>query len=178
MIRAFKPKPVEKEKIWRIIKNANRSPSAGHLEPQEFIIVTDLDVKQKLAEAALDQMFIAEAPVVIVVCADPRRNVWRYGERGRRFYCTIDGAFASMLILLTAVDEGLGAAFIGAFDDEEIAKVLNLPEEVRPIGVIPIGYSDEPPERFGRRPLNEKIHLNRWGNKASSVTELEEKMVK
>ena len=61
MIRTFKPKPVEKEKIWRIIENANRSPSAGHLEPQEFIVVTHPTVKRRLAEAALNQMFIAEA---------------------------------------------------------------------------------------------------------------------
>jgi len=178
MIRTFKPKPVEKEKIWRIIENANRSPSAGHLEPQEFIVVTHPTVKRRLAEAALNQMFIAEAPVVIVVCADPRRNVWRYRERGRIFYCTIDGAFASMLILLTAVDEGLGAAFIGAFDDKKVAEALDLPEEVRPIGIIPIGYSDEPPERLGRRPLKEKVHFNQWGNQASTITDLKEKLVK
>jgi nitroreductase len=176
MIRSFKPKPVEKEKIWRIIKKANRSPSAGHLEPQEFIIITDGEVKQRLGAAALNQMLIAEAPIVIVVGADSRRNVQRYGERGRRFYCTVDGAFASMLILLTAVDEEMGAVFIGAFDDEQVAKVLNLPGEVRPIGIIPIGYSDEPPEKVDRRPLEEKVHFNQWGNHSDTVKELREKM--
>lgn len=177
MVRAFKPKPIRGKALWKIIRNVHRAPSAGHLEPQELIIVRDPDVKKRLVEAALDQMFIAEAPVVIVICADPRRNMWRYGERGRNFYCTIDGAFASMLILLTAADEGLGTCFVGAFDDDEVAKVLNLPEEVRPIGVIPLGYPDEPSERIARRPLEEKVHFDRWGNRASTIAVLKEKLL-
>jgi len=174
MVRAFKPRPVEGEKLWSILRNAHRSPSAGHLEPQEFIVVKDLDVKRRLAHAALDQTFIAEAPVVIVVCADTRRNVWRYGERGRRFYCIIDGAFASMLILLTAVNEGLGACFVGAFHDEEVAKILSLPREVRPIDIIPIGYPDEEPERVARRPIEGRIHFDLWGNHTQTEAELKE----
>ena len=82
-----------------------------------------------------------------------------------------------MLILLTAVDEGLGAAFIGAFDDKKVTEALYLPEEVRPIGIIPIGYSDEPPERLSRRPLEEKVHFDQWGNRASTITDLKEKLV-
>lgn len=167
MVRAFQPSPLEAGKLLSLLQNAHRAPSAGHLEPQEFVLVKDTPTKRRLAQAALGQEFIAQAPLVLVVCADARRNVWRYGQRGRDFYCVIDGAFASLLILLAAVDEGLGACFVGAFDDRQVARVLGLPPEVRPIGIIPVGYPAEAPERLGRRPLQEKVHLERWDNRLS-----------
>ncbi|MCS7207690.1 MAG: nitroreductase family protein [Dehalococcoidia bacterium] len=164
MVRAFQNRPVEAEKLARLLEYAQRAPSAGHLEPQEFILVQDATRKRQLAEAALGQEFIVQAPVVIVVCADARRTTWRYGQRGWERYCITDGAFASLLILLTAVDEGLGACFVGAFRDAEVARVLGLPPQVRPIGIIPIGYPGEGPVRVGRRPLAERVHLEGWGN--------------
>jgi nitroreductase len=119
-------------------------------------------VKQALARAALNQTFIAEAPVVIVVCADTARSASRYGERGVHFYSLIDGAFAAMLILLGVVDDGLGCCFVGAFYDDEVARVLGLPERVRPIGIIPIGYPAEGPAKYPRIPLERIVHQNRW----------------
>jgi nitroreductase len=163
MVRAFQEREVEEEKLRVILENAHRAPSAGHLQPQEFIVVRSREVKERLAEAALGQRFIAQAQVVIVVCSDMRRIVWRYGERGRHFYSIIDGAFASMIILLTAVNLGLGACFVGAFRDEDVSAILGLPREVRPIGIIGIGYPAEPPERFRWRPLAERVHYERWG---------------
>ncbi|MDJ0269606.1 MAG: nitroreductase family protein [Aigarchaeota archaeon] len=162
MVREFTDEPIPNDVVMQILEVAHRSPSAGHLQPQEFIIVRNAEQKRKLARAALSQMFIAQAPVVIVVCSDTRRNVWRYGKRGRDFYSIIDGAFASMLILLACTNLGLGACFVGAFDDEEVSRVLNLPCEVRPIGIIPIGKSAKKPEKLGRRPLKEIIHYEQW----------------
>ncbi len=162
MVRKFKSKPVDDSLIDKLLRKAWTAPSAGHLQPQEFIIVKDQEVKQRLADAALRQQFVADAPVVIVVCADTRRNAWRYEDRGRNFYSITDGAFASLLILLTAVNEALGACFVGAFDDLKVSKVLGLPEEVRPIGIIPIGHPDERPEAFTRRPLENRVHKEKW----------------
>lgn len=169
MVRAYRSGPVDVEKLARILRNAHRAPSAGHLEPQEFILVREEAVKRQLAQAALEQEFIAQAPVVIVVCADTRRLTRRYGQRGWDFYSIIDGAFASLLILLTAVDEGLGACFVGAFWDTEVGRILGLPPEVRPIGIIPIGYSADSPRHLQRRPLREKMHLEKWGNPLPSA---------
>ncbi|MFQ5855291.1 MAG: nitroreductase family protein [Anaerolineae bacterium] len=163
MVRAYQTRPVEEEKIQKILRNAHQAPSAGFKQPQEFIVVRDLAVKEALARAALNQMFIAEAPVVIVVCADTRRPATRYGERGVHFYSIIDGAFAAMLILLTVVDEGLGCCFVGAFHDEQVSRVLGLPEAVRPIGIISIGYPAEPPQKHRRLPLESLVHQDRWG---------------
>jgi len=163
MVRAFRQEPVDDETVSRILRNAWRAPSAGHLEPQDFIVVRDSRVKHRLAEAALQQYFIEEAPVVIVVCADTRRNIGRYGERGKSFYSIIDASFASFIILLSVVDLGLGACFVGAFEDDKVANVLGLPKEVRPVGIIPIGRPAEKPRRLSRLPLERRVHLNKYG---------------
>lgn len=162
MVRTYKSKPVEPEKLETLVRNAWKAPSAGFMQPCEFIIVTDPAVKSKLSEAALDQDFIIQAPIVIVVCSDTRRSASRYGPRGVNFYSIIDGAFASLNILLTAVDEGLGCCFVGAFHDEEVSRVLELPKGVRPIGIIPIGYPDEAPAKLTRIPLKRIVHHEKW----------------
>ena len=165
MCREFLDRDVPQEKIDRILNLASRYPSAGHTEPQEFIVVRDQRVKHDLARAALDQMFVAQAPLVIVVVSDVRRSSRRYGERGVHFFSIIDGAFVAMLILLAVVDEGLGACFVGSFYDQEVQDVLGLPQDVRPIGIIPIGYCAEEPRRFPRRSRAQIVHLDRYGNR-------------
>src|SRR3712207_8046642 len=107
MCRECLDRDVPPEKVDRILDLASRYPSAGHTEPQEFIVVRDRRVKGDLARAALDQMFVAQAPLVIVVVSDVRRSARRYGERGVHFFSVIDGAFVAMLLLLAVVDEGL-----------------------------------------------------------------------
>jgi nitroreductase len=165
MCREFLDRDVPQEKIDRILDIASRYPSAGHTEPQEFIVVHNQRMKEDLAHAALDQMFVAQAPLVIVVVSDVRRSARRYGERGVRFFSIIDGAFVAMLILLAVVEEGLGACFVGSFYDEEVQEVLSLPREVRPIGIIPVGYCAEGPRKFRRRSREQIVHRDRYGRR-------------
>ena len=162
MCREFLEREVPQQKIDRILDLASRYPSAGHTEPQEFIVVHNRRMKEDLAHAALDQMFVAQAPLVIVVVSDVRRSARRYGERGVRFFSIIDGAFVAMLILLAVVEEGLGACFVGSFYDEQVQEVLSLPQEVRPIGIIPIGYCAEGPRKFQRRSREQIVHRDRY----------------
>src|SRR5215204_2720618 len=164
MCREYLGSDVPQEKLDRILDMASRYPSAGHTEPQEFVVVRDQRVKEDLARAALDQRFVAQAPLVIVVVSDIRRSATRYGERGVHFFSIIDGAFVAMLVLLAVVDEGLGACFVGSFYDQEVQDVLGLPQDVRPIGIIPIGYCAEEPGRFPRRPRAHIVHRDRYGN--------------
>ena len=165
MCREFSDREVPQEVIERILELASRYPSAGHTEPQEFIVVHNRRMKEDLAHAALDQMFVAQAPLVIVVVSDVRRSARRYGERGVRLFSIIDGAFVAMLILLAVVEEGLGACFVGSFYDEEVQEVLSLPQEVRPIGIIPIGYCAEVPRKFRRRSREQIVHRDRYGRR-------------
>jgi nitroreductase len=164
MCRAYSDRDVPQEKVDRILDLACRYPSAGHTEPQEFIVVRDQEVKEALARAALGQMFVAQAPLVVVVVSDTRRSAQRYGARGVRFYSIIDGAFVAMIILLAAVDEGLGACFVAAFHDREVQQVLGLPPDVCPIGIIPVGYCSEGPRKFARRSKARIVHHNLYGS--------------
>lgn len=162
MIRVYKQKPVPDSLIMKILRNAQRAPSAGFTQVQEFIIVKSERVKEKLFHAALEQEQVKEAPVVIIVCSNTARSTPRYGKRGYDFYAVTDGAFASMLILLSCVNYGLSACFVGAFNDEAVSEILKLPKYVRPIGIITIGYPAEKPEKLERFPLKNLIHREEW----------------
>jgi nitroreductase len=110
MCRSFENRDVSEQKVNGVLDAARRFPSAGHTQPQEFIVVRDDGVKDALGRAALDQMFLAEAPVVVAVVADTGRSAARYGKRGAEFYSVLDSGFASMLVLLAAVDEASAPA--------------------------------------------------------------------
>ena len=151
--------------ITKLIKNAHKAPSAGHTQVQEFIMVKDASTKKKLRKAAVNQEYVENAPLLIVVCSNTSRSVSRYGSRGREFYSIIDGAFASMLILLSAVNEGIGACFVGAFEDSKVSEILELPKDVRPIGIICIGYPAEEPEKLERIDVKALVHYEKYGRK-------------
>src|ERR687887_2249356 len=149
--------------VTKLIRDAHRAPSAGHTQVQEYIIVKDASTKKKLRKAAVNQEYVEKAPVLIVVCSNISRSVGRYGSRGTEFYSIIDGAFASMLILLTAVNEKIGACFVGAFDDNKVSEILGLPKNVKPIGIICIGYPDEKPEKLERIDIDALVHYEKYG---------------
>jgi nitroreductase len=163
MIREYQQdRQIPIEVINKLLKNAHSSPSAGHTQVQEYIVVIDPITKRKLCEASLGQSQVENASVLIVVCSNTTRSVNRYGKRGTEFYSVIDGAFASMMILLSAVNEGIGASFVGAFEDNRVMKILGLPVHVKPIGIIALGYPAEKPERFERKELNNLVHYERY----------------
>ncbi|HKA52799.1 MAG TPA: nitroreductase family protein [Candidatus Binatia bacterium] len=163
MVRAYKNDPVPEEKIQRLLAYAVRAPSAGNLQPWEFIVVKDLETRAKLAKAAFDQTSVASAPLIIATCADVQRAGSKYGARGS-FYSLVDTAFASLLILLGAVEQGLGACFVGSYNPDEVAKLFALPDHVRPVGLITIGYPAESPRKPGtpKLPLSKLVHAEKW----------------
>jgi len=157
-IRAFTRQDVSKEAVTKLLDAARRAPSAGNIQPWEFIVVRDPEIKKQLSIAASDQTFIEEAPVVIVVCANLILSARGYGVRGSRLYCLQDTAAAIQNMLLAACALGLAACWVGAFHEEEARKVLNIPSGVRPIAIIPVGYPAETPEARWKRPLSEVVH--------------------
>jgi len=165
MVRAFRPGPVPEELVQKLLADAVRAPSAGNLQAWEFVVVQESETKRRLAEAALGQTFVAEAPVVIVTCRNLERNAGRYGDRGRHFYNLIDASFASLMILLAAHNEGLGACFVGAYRDEDVSRILGLPQHVRPVGIVPIGWPAEAVTVTERMPLAEVVHYERFGQR-------------
>lgn len=163
MIREYDlARQISDEMVSRLIKNAHTAPSAGHTQVQEFIIVRDIQTKKKLRKAAVNQEYVEKAPVLIVVCSNVSRSVGRYGDRGKEFYSITDGAFASMLILLAVVNEGIGACFVGAFEDNKVSEILELPKDVKPIGIICIGYPAENPGKFERINIDALVHYEKY----------------
>jgi nitroreductase len=157
-IRAFKNEDVSKEIIDKLIEAAIWAPSAGNIQPWEFIIVRKPEIKRRLAEAALGQHFIEEAPVVIVVCANEKRSSEGYGARGKTLYCIQDTAAAIQNIHLAAYSFGLGTCWIGAFKEEEARKILKVPNGIRPVAMIPVGHPAEAPSPRSRRPVSQIVH--------------------
>jgi nitroreductase len=163
VLRKHLDKPFPNYIITKLIENA-RSPSAGHTQVQEFIIEKDPSIKSKLGKTDLGQSQIYDADVLIVVCFSISRSVGRYGDRGKDFYSIIVGGFASMLVLLTSIKEGIGASFVGAFEDQKVSKILNLPEYVKVIGIVTLGYPAERPEMFERIDISKLGYYSKYGN--------------
>lgn len=157
-VRSFLDKEVEQEKVEKILNAAINAPSAGNIQPWEFVIVKEKETKEKISEAALGQSFVAEAPVVVVVCADTEKSASRYGERGRDLYCIQDCATATQNLMLAAHALDLGTVWVGAFDENSLKKILNLPENIRPLAIIPVGYPAEKPSGPERTKLEEVVH--------------------
>jgi len=161
-IRAYTRKEVPEEDVEKLIDAARWAPSAGNIQPWEFIVVRDTAIKRRLSTAALDQTFIEEAPVVIVVCANEMQSGWGYGSRGVNLYCLQDTAAAIQNILLAACALGLGTCWVGAFQEEEARAALKVPRGVRPIAIIPVGHPAERPEPRFRRSIKEIIHYETY----------------
>jgi len=157
-IRAFTRRDVSKDDVRKLLDAASWAPSAGNIQPWEFIVVRDPEIKKGLSIAALDQTFIEEAPVVIVVCANLTLSANGYGVRGVSLYCLQDTAAAIQNMLLTACALGLATCWVGAFHEEEARRVLNIPDGVRPVAIIPVGYAAETPRARWKRPVREIVH--------------------
>lgn len=163
MIRAYRSDPVPDEIIQQLLKYAVRAPSGGHLQPWEFIVVKNPEVRAQLANAAMGHTAVTTAPVIIATCADIQRAGSEHGARGS-FVSLIDTAFASLLILLGAVEQGVGACFVASYNPEEVAKLFALPPNVRPVGLITIGYPAEAPRKPPTKkiPLKKLVHVDKW----------------
>jgi nitroreductase len=164
-VRAFTKQEVTTEEVEKLIQGARWAPSAGNIQPWEFILVRDGGIKHNLSDAAGNQAFIEEASVVIVVCANTLRSGQGYGSRGINLYCLQDTAAATQNIMLTAHALRLATCWVGAFDEEEARKVLKVPAGIRPAAMIPVGHPAEEPRTRSRRPLNEIIHHDTFGSR-------------
>ncbi|MCX8109221.1 MAG: nitroreductase family protein [Verrucomicrobiae bacterium] len=153
-VRAYIAREIEPEKLQKIFDSINQAPSAGNLQAYRVWIVRDNATKKKLAAAALGQDFMAQAPVVLVFCAEPGRSR-RYGARGAELYCIQDATIAAAYAQLAAAALGLATCWIGAFDEKQVSFVLGLPAGSKPITMLTVGYPAETPPRTGRRPLSE-----------------------
>jgi len=161
-IRAFSKEDVTQTQLTKILDAGRQAPSAGNLQPWELVVVRDSKRKMALARAAFGQYFIAEAPIVVVVCVHPARSAWRYGDRGTDLYCLQDTAAFIQNILLASYAIGLGSCWVGAFDEARAAEAIEAPDTIRPVAIIPLGFPAESPLAPPKRSLEDIVHEERF----------------
>ncbi len=158
-VRRYKDQPVEAEKLERVLEAARLAPSASNRQEWRFVVVTDAEVRQKLMAAAGGQGFVGQAPVVIAACAQTDEHVMPCG-----LMCyPIDVAIALEHIALQAVEEGLGTCWVGAFDAKAVKEILGIPEEIRVVQLMPLGYPDDQPGAKHRLALEQIVSYEKWG---------------
>ncbi|MEO0092255.1 MAG: nitroreductase family protein [candidate division WOR-3 bacterium] len=157
-IRAYKPDPIPDEVLNRILEAGRLAPSAKNIQPWKFIVIKDQQIKKDLVSACRNQEFIGQAPVVICAVALEKIAWGRMGGYWSSY--PVDVAIALEHIILAAANEGLGTCWIGAYDENEVKKILRIPEDVKIIALTPIGYPAQDPSPKPRKPLSEIISFD------------------
>ena len=157
-IRRYKDKPVEEEKLNRVLEAARLSPSAKNMQEWKFIVVKDYDTRKKLVKACKNQHFVAQAPVVIVACGMNTDYVMTCGQPAY----TVDVSIAFSYLILEAYNQGLGTCWLGAFYEDEVKKILNIPDNVRVVAITPIGYPEYEPQPTSRKSLKEIVCYEKY----------------
>lgn len=156
-VRSYLDRNLDESTVTRLLEAVNAAPSAGDLQGYEVVLVRDPSTKDALAQASYGQKFLAEAPIVLVFCADHLLSASKYGKRGAELYSVQDATIAAAYCQLAATALGLASVWVGAFDTPQVAAAVKTPEQVTPVAIIPIGYPAEEPSPTPRRDLNELV---------------------
>lgn len=166
-VRKYLTTDINDYQLYYILECGHSAPTAGNIQPWEFIIVKDHDQKDRIVKTTYvgnqrnsltHQDWLLEAPVFIVVSADKERVAARYGEENMKKIIYLDCSACIENMLLAAVDLNLGSCYISGFREEELSEVLKLPSHLEPIGFLPIGYIDGKTNKRPKRSLKETIH--------------------
>jgi len=172
-IRRFLDRPVEEEKLNTILESIRMAPSWANFQCWRFIVVREKVLREKLSELTYVESFfsplgykanpakkgIAEAPVVVVACADPSKSgvIW-----DQHYYMT-DIGIAAQTLMLSARGLGLGTVFVGVFDEQKLKSLLSIPSAIRVVGLFPLGYpTEEKKDGPPRKPLEEIVSYDKW----------------
>ena len=159
-VRSYQGRPVEKEKIDKVLEAARLAPSASNRQEWRFIVVQDRDTRQRLMKAAKNQAFVGEAPVVIACCAKSDEHIMTCGQ----MCYPIDVAIAIEHMALEATEEGLGTCWVGAFYEDQVKEALGIPQDIRVVELLALGYSAKPsPIHKDRLSIEEIVMHERWG---------------
>lgn len=159
-VRHYKPHPIPEEILKKVLEAARLAPSFRNAQKRKFVIVKDPETRKQLAEAANNQDFIREAPVVIVAVAlDPEHimasEIPSYA---------VDLAIAIDHITLQATEEGLGTCWIGAFSQEKVKEILKIPPFYKVVTVMPLGWPADEPKPKTRKSLGQIVYYDNFEN--------------
>jgi nitroreductase len=158
-VRDFTDREVPEAVIQRLIEAARIAPSASNRQEWRFVTVRKPGTRKAISEAAFGQSHVAQAPVVLVCCAETDLHVMACGQQCYPMNVSI----AMTHIILCAAAEGLGTCWIGAFNENQVKKILGIPEAIRVVALLPLGYPIDPaPEEKNRLPLEHILKYERW----------------
>lgn len=160
-VREYESEPVPEADIEYLLNCARTAPSGGNLEAWDVVVVTDEETRAALAEAAFDQAHIEQAPLILVVCSNYVRSMSRYGERGI-LYALEDATIACTYLMLAAHARNLQSCWTGAFDDDAVREILDLPQHARPVALLAVGKGHPAGQAAGRRDIGEHVHKETW----------------
>jgi len=159
-IRKYRPDAIPEDVFGRVMEAARLAPSGKNLQPWKFIIVTDPDLKNQLAEASRRQLFIAQAPKILVACGYPEQSYQYQGNYMQSW--SIDVTCALDHLMLQAQEEGLGTCWIGAFEETEVKQILDIPENVKVLALTPLGFPAQSSRDRGRKSMEEITSYNKY----------------
>jgi len=157
-VRAYKPDPVEEEKLQQVLEAVRLAPTAANLQPFQFIVIHTAGREQELRRIYRPDWFV-KAPLILCACALPAEGWSRVDGKP---YADVDVAIAMDHLILAATELGLGTCWIAAFDPAIAREVLGLPGGVEPIAFTPLGYPADRPGRKRRKELAELVRYERW----------------
>lgn len=190
MVRNYAGDPVDGDVLDRILDRALRTPSAGFSQGVSFVVVTDVDRRREIARFANEEEYVADgfdpwisrAPVHVVVCVSKAAYLERYREPDKGGpdgaagteegwpvpYWWVDAGASMMMLLLAVVDEKLAAGFLGSHNLGDLSALLDIPDDVAPIGIVTIGHpaSDRRSGSLARGRRVDAIHRERWNSPA------------
>lgn len=164
-IRSYNGKAVEFEKVTKIIEAGMYAPSSGELKDTVYIMLTDQHKISKLSERCKQQYWMAQAPVIILVCANEEKCEELYGLRGKRLYSIQNSAAAIQNMMLRATSLKLSTCWVGNFDENYVKDEFDIPDTHRPQGILTIGYSDEKQEEQKNFKMEGRVFFETFGNK-------------
>lgn len=157
-VRAYKPTPVEDDKLQKVLNAARLAPTAANRQPFQFIVIHTAGREEELKRIYKSDWF-SKAPLVICACAVPGQAWTRMDNKN---YGEVDVTIAMDHLILAATDLGLGTCWIAAFDPNAAREVLRLPEDVEPVAFTPLGYPADRPGAKKRKQLSEMVKYERW----------------
>jgi nitroreductase len=152
-IRSFAKTRIEKEKLEKVLEAARLAPSAWNKQDWRFIVVRNKETLDKLAKACDDQKHVAEADTVICLCGTNPKEKMSGGEMAY----SIDLAIAASFMMLQSTEMELGSCWIGAFNRHKVRTLLRIPDGVRVVSLLALGYPHYKPAPTNRRDLSEIV---------------------
>jgi nitroreductase len=157
-VRAYKPDPVEDDKLKAVLEAARMAPTAANRQPFQIIVMHTAGCQSELRRIFPREWF-SQAPLLICACGVPR-NAWVRSDNRR--YLDVDVAIVMDHLILAAANLGLGTCWIAAFDATAAREILRLPEEVEPLIFTPLGYPAIEAGPKERKPLADLVRYEHW----------------